>query len=375
MGEFIPHAEHGGFLHPYPKVKLELAKKMLSLRRKERELLDAARIARRKLQERIKAERKKIVDSLREREQQLSARESEIELKLANFDKEVRKVANRRVAERTREITVQLRKTRSALARTRETGMAEGARREKLKSSKRIIRLQERVFSLQRELESRTSEEMGEAAEEDLLSIIRKEFPDDVVTRVSKGEPGGDVKQIVRWQGRPCGIIVYEAKNVKSWSNTYLNKAMRYRSQYNTPHVILVSTAFPGKEKMFCVKNKIPIIHPSKVAYLAPLIRESAIALATSRLPEQEKISKMEEIYQYLQSPEFQERVNDVLNATENLRKLQAREKRTHENLWSKEEEEIKWIQQATLQIQNKIKAITQRIPVLPILKIVRRPK
>jgi len=22
MGEFIPHAEHGGFLHPYPKVKI-----------------------------------------------------------------------------------------------------------------------------------------------------------------------------------------------------------------------------------------------------------------------------------------------------------------------------------------------------------------
>ena len=231
------------------------------------------------------------------------------------------------------------------------------------------------MFNLQRELESRTSEEIGEAAEEDLLSVVRKEFPDDVVTRVSKGEPGGDVKQIVRWQGRPCGTIVYEAKNVKSWSNAYLNKAMRYRSQYNTPHVILVSTAFPGKEKMFCVKNKIPIIHPSKVAYLAPLIRESVIALATSRLPEQEKISKMEEIYQYLQSPEFQERVNDVLNATENLRKLQAREKRTHENMWSKEEEEIKWIQQATLQIQNKIKAITQRIQVLPILKIIRRPK
>jgi hypothetical protein len=22
MGEFIPHAEHGGFLHPYPEVKV-----------------------------------------------------------------------------------------------------------------------------------------------------------------------------------------------------------------------------------------------------------------------------------------------------------------------------------------------------------------
>jgi len=24
MGEFIPHAEHGGFLHPYPEVKPRL---------------------------------------------------------------------------------------------------------------------------------------------------------------------------------------------------------------------------------------------------------------------------------------------------------------------------------------------------------------
>jgi len=32
MGEFIPHAEHGGFLHPYPKVKSVLLRQSLRKR-------------------------------------------------------------------------------------------------------------------------------------------------------------------------------------------------------------------------------------------------------------------------------------------------------------------------------------------------------
>lgn len=319
----------------------------------------------RRLRNAVGIERRKILSGLRQREISVAAKER-------NLKSEVERTVKREVAARTVELTSELRSTKRSVAKVRMDALAEGGKSEKLRNMRKIAHLEQRVSGLQRELQNKSADELGEEGERDLSHILRRDFPGDNITRISKGERGADIRQVVKWQDRPCGSIIYESKNVKSWSNTFLTKAMRYKSQYNTPNVIIVSTAFPPKERWFCVRNNVPIVHPSKVAFLVPIIRDSILTLAKSNLPEQEKASKMEELYRYVHSDEFQQKLNSLISSIENLRKLQAKEKRAHATTWSKQDEEIGEIEHATSQIQSKVKAIIERVTPIPI--IVRKP-
>ncbi len=344
----------------FRRKRQKIAAEHKNLNREKREL--RAQFGQR-LRDAVGIERRKILNGLRRREIAVVARER-------NFKIEVKRAVQREVATRTSRLTSELRSTKLSVSKVRRDSLTEGAKSEKLRNMRKIVQLEQRVSGLQRELQNKSADELGEEGERDLSQILRRDFPNDNITRISKGERGADIRQVVKWQDRPCGNIIYESKNVKSWSNTFLTKAMRYKSQYNTPNVIIVSTAFPPKERWFCVRNNVPIIHPSKVAFLVPIIRDSILTLAKSKLPEQERSSKMEELYRYMHSDEFQQKLNSLISSTENLRKLQANEKRAHATTWSKQDEEIGEIEQATSQIQSKVKAIIERVTPLPIITV-----
>ena len=319
-----------------------------------------------RLRNALAIERRKILNGLRRREIAVAAKER-------NFKTEVQRAVRLGVEARTIRVKRELQSMKRSVATVRRDALAEGAKSEKLRNMRKIVQLEQRVSGLQRELQDKSADELGEEGERDLAQILRRDFSGDSITRITKGERGADIRQIVKWQDRPCGTIIYESKNVKSWSNRFLTKAMRYKSQYNTPNVIIVSTAFPPKERWFCVRNDVPIIHPSKVAFLVPIIRDSILTLARSRLPEHEKASKMEELYRYIHSDEFQQKLNSLISSTENLRKLQTREKRAHASTWSKQDEEIGEIEGATSQIQGKVKAIIERVTPIPVITVRRQ--
>src|SRR5436309_271701 len=81
--------------------------------------------------------------------------------------------------------------------------------------------------------------------------------------------------QEVRDDGNLCGRIVYESKNVKQFLSSFVDRANAYRALYETPYVLLVTTAFPAGERDFCVREGVILVHPSKVAYVAELLRGS----------------------------------------------------------------------------------------------------
>ena len=54
-------------------------------------------------------------------------------------------------------------------------------------------KLQEQVIDLQRQLQSKTSNELGEITELQVLDDLRSAFTSDNITGVAKGSPGGDI--------------------------------------------------------------------------------------------------------------------------------------------------------------------------------------
>jgi hypothetical protein len=64
-----------------------------------------------------------------------------------------------------------------------------------------------------------------EVLELELEEVLRGRFPTDLIEPVGKGELGADVVQQVNGSiGQPAGIILWESKRTKAWSDGWLGK-------------------------------------------------------------------------------------------------------------------------------------------------------
>ncbi len=90
----------------------------------------------------------------------------------------------------------------------------------------------------------------GEIAEELLQENLQIAFPDDNFLAIKKGQRGADIKQVIFSNGGyEAGSILFESKNTKSWSNTWVEKLKSDLNDDGANIGILVSKAFPAKEK------------------------------------------------------------------------------------------------------------------------------
>ena len=95
-----------------------------------------------------------------------------------------------------------------------------------------------------------SDEIQGEIAEELLQENLQTAFPDDNFLAIKKGQRGADVKQVIFSDGGyEAGSILFESKNTKSWSNAWVEKLKSDLNEDGANIGILVSKAFPAKEK------------------------------------------------------------------------------------------------------------------------------
>lgn len=229
------------------------------------------------------------------------------------------------------------------------------------KASGREDQLRKKVEDLSRKLSDKTQDEFGSWQEEDLAGMLTQAFPRDNIERVGKGRRGADVVQIVMENGRELGTIIYESKNVSQWSNAFVDKAVGYRRQYVTPHVVIVSNRFPGKEKEFCVRKGVSIVSPARVVHLAHVLRDAVVAIGKLELSMDARTEKVDEIYKYLRSAEFKQQLAGVETACAELRKLQTTEKDWHSRHWTRQEKQHKFVDESRREIDTAISEILEQ--------------
>src|SRR5262245_33595098 len=83
-------------------------------------------------------------------------------------------------------------------------------------------RLQEKVLALQKQLENKTAQELGETPEADLFDQLRTAFEGDRIRRVLKGAQGADVIHEIVHKGQVCGKIIYDSKNRNAWKSDFV---------------------------------------------------------------------------------------------------------------------------------------------------------
>jgi hypothetical protein len=247
-----------------------------------------------------------------------------------------------------------LEEQRNALEKDKENALNAQA----AKTFEEHQKLTTKVGELTRALEKKTNEELGEGAEIDLYEALRGEFPDDRITRVKKGEPGGDILHVIVANGRDCGTIIYDSKNHKAWRTEHVAKLKIDQLAANAEHAILSTHKFPQGTGQLHIVDGVVIANPARVVLLAKLVRSHLVRIHGLQLSHIERDNKTEALYQFITSDQCASHFERVGTKAKELLDLQEKEIRWHKLHWAKQGETVRVIEKAKADLENEISII-----------------
>lgn len=184
------------------------------------------------------------------------------------------------------------------------------------------LRLQERVLELQRMLEKKTANELGDAGEADTYSLLVAEFGGegaDELTRTAKGANGADIEHRVFSHGECVGSLLVEVKNVRRWSNAWVPKLRQDMIHYGAGHGVIVTATFPADEHQLAIRDGIVITSPARAIAVIHILRRAIIQFHTLKLSNADRDEKTARLYELLISDRAGERWRRISSATTDL--------------------------------------------------------
>lgn len=212
---------------------------------------------------------------------------------------------------------------------------------------------------MRRKLQQGSQQTQGEAFEIEFESILKQTYPNDKITPVKKGSRGGDVIQEV-WDGKGyfAGKILWELKNTKTWSESWIEKLKLDKRAINADEAILISEILPSDMKTAGFRKNIWVTKNNFVIPLADTMRAKLIQLYYIKNSVQGKDQKMEIIYKYLSGTEFKNRIESIIEAFTNMQQEIEKEKRYFSNKWARDERNIRQVIDNTYAMHGDFKSI-----------------
>jgi hypothetical protein len=177
------------------------------------------------------------------------------------------------------------------------------------------------IEELKRKAEQGSQQSQGEVLELELEELLRGRFPTDSIEPVGKGELVADVIQQVNGAiGQSAGIILWETKRTKAWSDGWLAKLRDDRRRSGADIALIISHALPKHIEQFDLVDGVWVAHPRCALPVAVALRQGLIDVSSSRLVQQGQQTKMEQVYQYLTGTKFRQRVEAVVEKFSDMR-------------------------------------------------------
>jgi hypothetical protein len=205
-----------------------------------------------------------------------------------------------------------------------------------------IATMNRTIEELRRKADQGSQQTQGEALELELEALLRTKFPLDLIEPVAKGEFGGDIVQHVNGAlGQSAGVILWEFKCTKNWSDGWLSKLREDQRNAKADVALIISHALPKDVETFTLIEGVWVAHPRCAVPVAVALRHSLIEIASTRNARQGQESKMELIYQYLTGPRFKQRLEGVIEKFDELRDDLDKERKFMNRVWAKREGQI----------------------------------
>jgi hypothetical protein len=219
---------------------------------------------------------------------------------------------------------------------------AEEHRLKDAEKDQKIAEMLRQVEDLKRKAEQGSQQAQGEVLEVELENLLRATFRTDDILPVPKGVRGADVVQRVKTPlGNFCGVILWESKRTKNWSDGWIQKLKEDQREVKANVAAIVSTAMPEGIKHVGNLDGVWICDFAAVEGLALALRSGMVEVARSRASAAAKGEKSEHVYTYLVGQEFRQRVEGIVESYATMKEDLDAERRAMEKLWARREQQI----------------------------------
>ena len=320
------------------------------------------------IDEETKKAKRAVATDLAQKEKELTELQTVIEINQEKLAEAQSAQANtikkeRELDDARREIELTVEKgIRDKLIETRERAKREAEESLKLNIAEKdqtISSMQSKIEDLMKKADQGSQQLQGEVQELDLEENLRREFSLDVIEPVPKGEFGGDVVQrVVSVSGQLCGMILWESKRTKNWSDGWLPKLREDQRAAKADIAVIVSQSLPKGLDTFQTIDGVCVTHPRLVLPVASLLRQSLIEVAQSRQAIQGQQAKTEMVYDYLTSPRFRQRIEAIVEAFSTMQTDLEREKKVITKQWAKRDEQINRVMKSTVGMYGDLQGI-----------------
>ncbi len=294
-------------------------------------------------EEKLKEARKKELEYL-QKEQQLKNKEAELEITL-----------QKKLQEESAKLGEQIRGQENEKNLLKETAF-------QLRVKELEMQLNEQkklADEMKRRAEQSSMQRQGEVQELLLESILKENFPFDLIEEVGKGVEGADCIQVVRNNsGTTCGKIIYESKRTKTWSNNWVDKLKADMRSRGADVAILVTQAFPKDMERFGEKDGVWICNFTEVNSVAHLLRNGIIKIHEVQKGEENKGDKMQLLYNYLTGIEFKGQVEAIVEGFMAMKQSIMKERIQMEKMWKEREKQLEKVLISTSGMYGSVKGI-----------------
>lgn len=274
------------------------------------------------------SQKEKALKEFREREQELRKEKQKLQSDKDNFELDV----SRRIDEERKKLQEEISKKEAEKLKYKFAELEK-----KLEDASRLNE------DLTRKLEQGSQQLQGEVLELELETVLRTSFPYDRIEPVRKGARGADVIQRVHSPtGQACGTIIWEAKRAETWSEKWVQKLKDNQLEAGAEIAVIVSTSMPKDSKEpFLMKDDIWVVSDLAVRPVAETLRAMLLESAKLRLANTGKGEKMELLYNYLNSPQFAQRIRAVVETFGAMKKSLDQERNAMARLWKQRDVQI----------------------------------
>jgi hypothetical protein len=364
------------------KAHLDMLKAQEEAFKEEKEKFDEE--LRKATKEQLKLERAKLADELkRELVEEQSESMALLQKELEEKSKQVQELNKAKVEieqlKRAKEEAIDKAKVEAQLALSNELQaekekLAKQAQEERELLTKQVLEANElklkakdeQIEQMRRDIESakRKAEQgsmqvQGEALELAIESWLSNQFPFDTLNEVKKGAFCADCVQTIHTRElQNCGIICYESKNTKAWSDGWVSKLKQDMLKVGADIGVLVTSVYPsGMERMGFVDD-IWVCSLDEFRGSASLLRESLIRVHQSVQKEENRGDKMALLYNYLTSNEFGMQMQSIVDGFMTMQTELDKERRSLMASWKRRQKLIDGVLQNTTEMYGSLQGI-----------------
>lgn len=238
---------------------------------------------------------------------------------------------------------------RKEIAEQAKKDASEEMRLKMAEKDKQLDQMKKSVEDLKRKSEQGSMQIQGDVQEDDLKMMLQTNFSMDVVEDVPTGIKGADLVQTVNNSfGQKSGIILWESKNTKAWSDEWIKKLKGDQALVKADVCVLVSQTLPEGVKDFKFQGGVWICSYQSALSLVTVLRLHLTQVSQVKQSLVGKDEKMELLYNYLSGSEFKNRIENIVSAFTSMQTDLDAEKRSMERLWKKRGKEIERVIMST---------------------------